>query len=119
VAKFVMPEDSADIPAVLVGMKTLHDCTEREFRNLRKAMARDRKLAADERKAAAKELKRVTEALGLDPHRQTPVALWTPAKVLRWFATMGGAFFVAAKLIDAVWPYALGAAVAIWRAAIH
>ena len=59
----------------------------------------------------------VKAAIGLDGGRK-PFAFWSAKEALGAIAAVGGGLFVMAKVISAVWPFAIAAGGALWRVAI-
>jgi hypothetical protein len=119
-AKFELPGTGATIDDVLLALKKQHDCFERRFRQLERKVESNRKVASDGLAGTKASLLELKEAFGLvEGHRAKPLALWSARKAAGWIATLGGLFFVCAKIFNAVEPFAWGAAKALWKAAIQ
>ena len=95
-------------------VKQLHDCMESRFDHAEL----DRKAHAARMEELGGKVETITTALGLTPDGQKPVALWSPRKALVGVASVGTAIFFFAKLIDALAPYAVPVAKALWKAAV-
>lgn len=118
--RFTLPPEDSDPSAIISAIGKLHECVDKRITRLERRGDTDRKAAAKHREAILASMSAVEEALGIGADsRHTPVAIWSPKKVAGWIATLGGGFYVAAKILNTLLPYVIGAAHALWLSAIH